>query len=128
MTDVFHCLGEPMLQFGSGQTAEDPHDGLALFGPAEPRQATPDHIVIGTVDGVALWKEWGTALNAPAACVDPTRHRAWPPFPGFDVAFGAKWPDPLRGYILDSHALSIASRKADRFDRAFAVANLYMEM
>jgi hypothetical protein len=127
VTDNFQFLGEPSLQFGHGQTAEDPHDGLALFGPAEQRAAMPDHIVIGTGEGVELWKDWCAALNAPSACVDPTRHRAWPPFPGFDVAFGAKWPDPLRGYAVDVRQLSMASRKADRFDRAFAVANLYME-
>jgi hypothetical protein len=128
MTDTFHFLGEPLLQFGQGQTAEDPHDGLALFGPAEPREAMPDHIVIGTAEGIEMWTAWSAALNAPAACVDPTRHRAWPPYPGFDVAFGVRWPNPLRGYLLDSQALSLASRKADRFDRAFAVASLYMEM
>lgn len=128
MTDTFHFLGEPLLQFGQGQTAEDPHDGLALFGPAESRQSMPDHVVIGTAHGVELWAEWSVALNSPAACNDPSRHRAWPPYPGFDVAFGVRWPDPLRSYLLDAKALSIASRKADRFDRAFAVANLYMEI
>lgn len=127
MTDRFHFLGEPSLQFGHGQIAEDPHDGLALFGPAEPREAMPDHIAIGTGEGVELWKHWSAALNTPTACVDPTRHRAWPPFPGFDVAFGAKWPNPLRCYSVDARQLSEASRKADKFDRAFAVANLYME-
>jgi hypothetical protein len=127
MKDTFHFLGEPLLQFGNGQTAEDPRDGLALFGPAEPRAAMPEHVVIGTSVGIELWNEWVATLNAPAACIDPTRHRAWPPFPGFDVAFGAKWPKPLRSYAIDVRQLSEASRKSDRFDRAFAVANLYME-
>lgn len=127
MTDTFHFLGEPLLQFGDEQTAEDPHDGLALFGPAEARAQLPDNIVIGTQQGIGLWAEWCEALNAPAACVDPARHRAWPPFPGFDVAFGAKWPSPVRSYSVDASQLSQASRKADRHDRAFAVAGLYME-
>lgn len=126
MTDTFHFLGEPLLQFGHDQTAEDPHDGLALFGPAEPRSQLPDNIVIGTPDGIELWKQWCVALNAPAACVDAGRHRAWPPFPGYDVAFGAKWPSPLRSYPVDAVQLSEASRKADKHDRAFAVANVYM--
>ena len=46
MTSTFHFLGEPLLEFGHGQTAEDPHDGLSLFGPAEPRSQLPDNIVI----------------------------------------------------------------------------------
>jgi hypothetical protein len=127
VTDTFHFLGEPLLQFGHGQTAEDPHDGLALFGPAEPRSQLPDNIVIGTIQGIALWREWCAALNAPAACVDPGRHRAWAPFPGFDVAFGAQWPSPVRDYPVDSQLLSAASRKGDKFDRSFSVTNLYME-
>lgn len=126
MSDKFHFLGEPALQFGHGQTAEDPHDGLALFGPAEARDAMPDHIAIGTSEGLDLWRDWSATLNTPAACVDPSRHRAWPPFPGFDVAFGTRWPNPLRAYSIDARQLSEASRKADKFDRAFAVANLYM--
>lgn len=127
MNDIFHFLGEPLLEFGLGQTAEDPHDGLALFGPAEPRAQLPGNIVIGTPQGIELWSEWCAALNAPAACVDPTRHRAWPPFPGFDVAFGARWPSPVRSFAVDSDKLSEASRKADRHERAYAVASLYVE-
>ena len=126
MTNTFHFLGEPLLEFGHGQTAEDPRDGLALFGPAQLcTQLT--NVVIGTELGVAAWKQWCTALNAPAACVDPSRHRAWPPFPGFDVAFGVKWPQPVRSYVLDAGKLSEASRRTDRHDRAYEVANLYME-
>ena len=127
MTDTFHFLGEPLLEFGHGQTAEDPHDGLALFGPAQARDQLQDNIVIGTPEGIALWKEWCAALNSPAACVDPSRHRAWPPYPGYDVAFGVRWPSPVRACSLDAALLSEAARKADRHDRAFAVANLYME-
>jgi len=127
VTDVFHFLGEPLLQFGHGQTAEDPHDGLALFGPAEPRTQMPDHVVIGTDRGVELWTAWCAALNAPAACLDPARHRAWPPYPGFDVAFGARWPNPVRHYVVDADDLSDASRKADKYERAYAVAGLYMK-
>ncbi|MCG8430772.1 MAG: hypothetical protein MJA29_06350 [Candidatus Omnitrophica bacterium] len=127
MTDTFHFLDEPLLQFGYGQTAEDPHDGLALFGPAEPRQQMPDNIIIGTAQGIELWKDWCNALNAPAACVDVTRHRAWPPYPGFNVAFGTNWPNPIRSFLVDAELLSDASRKTEKFDRAYAVANLYVK-
>lgn len=127
MTETFHFLGEPLLEFGHGQTAEDPHDGLALFGPAEPRGQMPDNVVIGSPQGVSLWEHWCTVLNSPSACLDSNRHRAWPPFPGFEVAFGAKWPNPTRQYQVDSKQLSDASCKADKYDRAYAVANLYME-
>lgn len=126
MSETFHFLGEPLLEFGEGQTAEDPHDGLALFGPAEKCSQMPANVVFGTARGVELWKEWCAALNSPSACVDSSKHRAWPPYPGYEVAFGTKWPTPLRSFVVDSTALSEASRKADKHDRAYAVANLYL--
>lgn len=127
MIDTFHFLGEPLLEFGHGQTAEDPHDGLALFGPAEPREQMPENIVIGTAQGVSLWESWCSVLNSSSSCIDPNRHRAWPPFPGFDVAFGAKWPLPIKSYEVNADKLSAASCKPDKHDRAYAVTNLYME-
>lgn len=126
MSDSFHFLGEPLLEFGEQQTAEDPHDGLALFGPADRRTQISDYVVFGTPRGTELWTEWCSAMNSPAACVDVAKHRAWPPFPGFEVAFGAKWPRPLRTFVINETELSNASRKTDRHERAFSVANLYM--
>src|SRR5437762_1136949 len=119
MSDRFHMLSEPLLQFGSLQTADDPHDGLALFGPAEVRPALPDHVAIGTPQALDLWCQWTALLNAPAACEDITRHRPWPPFPGYDVAFGCKWPQPVKQYALDAASVDQAARKADRYERAF---------
>jgi hypothetical protein len=127
MSDRFHLLSEPFLEFGLQQRADDPHDGLALFGPAEARPALPDHIAIGTPGGLRLWASWVESLNSPAACEDISRHRPWPPFPGYDVAFGCKWPSPIKEYSLDADVLDESARKADRFERAFAAANLYLE-
>ena len=125
MNDRFYYLDEPMLTFGSEQTADDPHDGLALFGPCD-QGALTDHIAIGTPHGLTLWAKWVEALNCPASCVDPGRHRPWPPFPGFDVAFSTTWPQPIKTYSLDADALKNAAFKADRFERAYAVANDYL--
>jgi hypothetical protein len=127
MSDRFHLLSEPLLQFGLQQEADDPHDGLALFGPAESRSALPDHVAIGTSQCLDLWGKWVELFNAPAACDEITRHRPWPPFPGYDVAYGCRWPRPAKGYALDAAALDQAARRADRFERAYAVANLYLD-
>jgi hypothetical protein len=127
MNDSFHFFDEPPLSFGFGQIAEDPHDGLALFGPSESKSSLSEHIVIGTEVGIVLWRNWAAALNAPAACVDVTRHRAWPPFPGFDVAFGARWPESIKSYAIDSTKLNESARKADKYERAYSVASLYLE-
>ena len=127
MSDRFHFFDEPLLSFGGGQTAEDPRDGLALFGPSETRASLADHVVVGTTEGIELWKRWAEALNAPAACIEIARQRAWPPYPGFDVAFGAAWPQPAKSYPLDGAALIAAAHKSDKYERAFSVANLYLE-
>lgn len=126
MNNAFHFLDEPLLTFGTDQVSEDPHDGLALFGPCDDQVGQPGYVVIGTQRGLGLWPGWVSALNAPAACVDVTRHRPWPPYPGYDVAFGAKWPAPVKTYELNQQALDEAARKSNRYERAFAVANLYL--
>lgn len=126
MSDSFHFLEEPSLSFGSDQVADDPRDGLALFGPSEVSMTLPGNIVIGTETGIELWRNWATALNAPAACVDIPRQRAWPPYPGFDVAFGTKWPAPVKTYALDAVQLGESAHKADKYERAYSVANLYL--
>ena len=127
MSDTSHYIEEPLLTFGEGQTADDPRDGLALFGPCERQAVLPDHVVIGTDAGIELWRQWCDTLNAPAFCVDVNRQRAWPPYPGYEVAFGARWPYPATSYSLDSDMLQLSARKADKHERAYAVANLYLE-
>lgn len=125
--DEFLLLEEPLLQFGEGQLAEDPHDGLSLFGPAGSPVGMPDHVAIGTPHGIALWQDWCRTFNRPSSCEDVARHRAWPPFPGFDVAFGSSWPQPVKEYQLDDVVLSQMANKADRHERAFSVASAYLE-
>ncbi|MFK4751084.1 hypothetical protein [Oceanobacter antarcticus] len=126
MSDKFYFLDEPLLSFGGDQVAEDPKDGLALFGPNEARSSLPDNIVIGTIEGLNLWGGWCKALNAPSSCVDINRQRPWPPYPGYDVAFGSSWPSPLKAYSLDANELQNAATKSDKHERAFAVANQYL--
>lgn len=127
MSDKFYFLDEPLLSFGNGQVAEDPKDGLALFGPNECSGSLPGNVVIGTTEGLALWEEWCKALNSPASCVDINRQRPWPPFPGYDVAFGSPWPKALRKYSIDENELKLAATKSDKHERSFAVVNQYLE-
>lgn len=127
MTDRFHFLEEPQVVFRSGQRAEDPHDGLALFGAFDARIGLSGHVVIGTAQGLALWHKWIEALNGPAACVDLERQRPWPPYPGFEVAFGTPWPNPVKAVVLGAEKLSECANLANKFDRTYAVANHYLD-
>lgn len=127
MTDRFHFIEEPKLVFADGQRAQDPHDGLALFGAVDQRSGLPSHAVIGTQRGLELWNNWCETLNQSAACEDPSRHRPWPPYPGFEVAFGSAWPTPARAYGLDPDALERDASLADRNARTYAVTNHYLK-
>lgn len=121
LTDRVTILDEPVLEFGGGQRAIDPHDGLALFG-AFSGLASPAYIVLGTERGLELWDRWAAASNRPAFHPDRDKHRLWPPYPGFEVAFGQPWPDRAqRRYTIDRSSLLHASRKADQHERCYAV-------
>lgn len=126
-TDRFQLLEEPFLEFGSAQVADNPHDGLALFGPAEYSSGIPDYVAIGTPEGLDLWNLWTEELNSPAACDDAARHRPWPPFPGYEVAFGSRWPSPVKTYAFDPKMLEEAATRADRHERVYSVSNLFIE-
>lgn len=127
MADEFHYLEEPDLVFGMEQRATDPHDGLALFGAVDARLGLPPYIVVGTDVGLTLWQDWQNAMNRPAACEDVARQRPWPPYPGFEIAFGTPWAPPIRRYRLDSTDLLHAARLAEPHERTYAVSNLYLD-
>ena len=127
MADQFLYLEEPDLVFGMEQRATDPHDGLALFGALDARPGLPPYIVVGTDLGLALWQNWQNAMNQPAACEDVLRQRPWPPYPGFEVAFGTPWVPPIRRYTLDATDLLHAARLSDPHERTYSVSNLYLD-
>jgi hypothetical protein len=127
LADRVTILDEPGLEFAGGQRAIDPHDGLALFGSFTGTVSTA-HIVIGTEEGLDLWDRWAAALNGPAYHPDRDKHRLWPPYPGFEIAFGQSWPERSeRRYIIDRSSLLHASRKADQHERCYAVVEHLLE-
>lgn len=136
-TEKILCLDEPLLEFAAGQYAVDPHDGLALYGPYSldkpSHPGTPAYMVIGTPEGVKAMRSWSEAMNH-AHSAEKTKtaslqklHRLWPPYPGFEVAFGNRWsPTPSVTYELDRSELLDASGKKDSHERCFAVVEQFM--
>ena len=57
---------EPKLTFGKGQTAEDPRDGLMLFGASEEFSKNSVKAgVVGTTEGIKLYREFVKTLQSP---------------------------------------------------------------
>ena len=113
-------------------SASDPHDGLALFGPYGQGTAhhcsSPPYIVVGTPFGLNLWDAWSGMMNRSAAVTDQDS-RLWPPYPGFEVAFGSRWHEqPERRFAIDRDILLEASRKRDpAHERCFAVVEYFLQ-
>ena len=51
----------------------------------------------------------------------------WPPFPGFEAAFGVPWSVPSWEGTLDADVVEQATTQGDAHQRAFDLTNLYLE-
>lgn len=130
--DGVTILSEPTLQFAGGHSATDPHDGLTLFGPYGIHEPThpksPTYIVLGAPEGISRFQKWARMMNKASFMPDNKKHRLWPPFPGFEVAFGSKWNEkPAWTGEMNRDELIIASRKSDQHERTFAVVEMFMK-
>jgi hypothetical protein len=121
---------EPQILFAGGHAAIDPHDGLALFGPYTVEGAppiSPVYVNIGCKEGLALLQDWSGAMNRPWAVAEAKKHRLWPPFPGYDAAFGCPWPkNAAASFEIDREALLVASRKKDPHERSHSVVEMFL--
>jgi hypothetical protein len=130
--DEVSILKEPTLQFASGQNAIDPHDGLTLFGPYGLNKPThpqsPRYIVLGTPEGISLFQKWAKMMNKASFLPGNEKHRLWPPFPGFEVAFGSRWNEnPAWTGEIDRESLINASKKSDQHERTYTVVEMFMK-
>lgn len=125
-------FNEPELEFRYNQRVQDPHDGLSLFGPFDADQSSRpgslSYILLGTPEGIDQYKIWAERMMLPAVEAPKANYRLWPPYPGFDAAFGTEWyPNPIWTYSLDRDKLLEASRKREPHERAFSVVEQFLE-
>ena len=92
-------IAEPQLEFGFGQKLEYPRDGLFLYGPplSEAPVSEIRYGVIGTTLGVQRFQAWSKLVSGFINIPEPTVRSKeiepqHVPFPGFEQAFGARWP------------------------------------
>lgn len=139
-SDELTVLPEPRIEFGADQFLQDPHDGLALFGPydasAGNHPKSIPYAVLGTAPGVAAFMEWSRLIQGPiiadpvrdAVGPRPLKEKLWPPYPGFEAAFASVWPEqPVCVKALDKNVLVAASRDLDPNKRAYDLVNIYLE-
>jgi len=120
-------IPEPSLEFGHGQSLEDPRDGLTLFGPLD---AAPQHGVrvgvIGTALGIPRFERWAREIQGPIGLSQDEKAR--PPFPGFEAAFRAPWNiDRMSKIQIDADELRDALRIGEAHQRVHKVVSLYAE-
>lgn len=103
-TNIFH-IAEPNLTFGFDQKANDPRDGLALFGPHQALNPFTIRVgVVGITDDINEYANYVNELNKPIYSLKKgfsfktksvfikSLERQRPSFPGFEAAFNIKWP------------------------------------
>lgn len=120
-------IPEPSLEFGHGQTLEDPRDGLTLFGPLD---AAPQYGVragvIGTASGISRFERWAQQIQKPVGLSQDEKAR--PPFPGFEATFHTSWNvDRISKIQVDSDELRNALRIGEAHQRVHKVVSLYAE-
>ncbi len=119
---------EPKVVVGYGQTDDYPKEGLLLFGPV-PFERNPKNIkagVIGTTEGIALYRAWSTQFNSFQA--DPGASRNSVPFPGFEAVFGAKWDvNPIHSIALSRTDLINSILLEDRHQAIFKSTGMYVD-
>jgi hypothetical protein len=133
MTDSVLMIPEPTLEFRYAQGLSHPRDGLAMFGPYD--QDAPSHPasisygVVGTQTGIKGFQEFSRRFCSPI--LDENKDldkRLWPIFPGFEAAFGAKWPaQATRQAVMDDERLHTAAFDRDPNKRAGQVVDTYLE-
>jgi hypothetical protein len=121
------ALPEPRLLFRDSQALEDPRDGLTLFGPLD--EGSPFGIrsgVIGTQDGIALFKDWLNRIQGEVVATQ--RSAAHPPFPGFSTAFHVPWPPiPVHEITVNETEVSRRAHFDDPYQRVHQTVQFYSE-
>lgn len=106
-------IKEPVLTFANGQTAEDPRDGLMLFGPNEQFERNSIKAgVVATKDGLEKYKAFVRRLQSPIFSKKVMYGKEYdnevqrPSYTGFEATFGIEWnEDPVLNKFLDSSTI-----------------------
>jgi hypothetical protein len=122
-------LDEPLLEFGFSQKAANPKAGLYFFGPLE-EKGRPRHIkigVVGTPEGLRLYRGWSKAINA---FIDPLVPGSMNhvPFAGFNAIFSTSINEEPELHVeLSPTKLAGAIRRGKRHEAIKDAVSIYEE-
>ena len=122
-------IEEPKLRFGHGQEAENPKDGLFLFGPVEDR-SNPAEMrvgVVGTRKGLGHYGGWVSSIQRyiPPKVIGRGHHAGWP---GFRAVYDSRWPvAPLVSLIVEDKAAHDTIRLADPHEAIYKTVSLFAD-
>lgn len=123
-------LAEPNVAVGMDQEADDPKEGLMLFGPV-PFERNPTEIrvgVVGTAEGLELFESWCTSFRKPVSISKEMRKDGSVPFPGFEAVFKAAWPARAAvAQLISRTDLLNVIRIRDRYQAVYAAVDLFVE-
>lgn len=124
---------EPKLTFGKGQTAEDPRDGLMLFGASEVFSKNSVKAgVVGTMEGIKLYKEFVKTLQSPIISskkiygneIDIEAQR--PSYTGFEATFGIEWnEEPILSKFLEESQIEYLLKIKNKKKRTRQLVDYY---
>jgi hypothetical protein len=125
-----------MLEFAMGQRLAYPRDGLFLFGPVGDPKDLPiiRYGAIGTPEGIRRLRRWSASIRSMIDIPSPgLRSREIEPqhvpFPGFEQAFHAAWPEEPVHVIndLDPDEIDKVLRLDNRHEAIRTAVDLYVK-
>lgn len=125
---ILTYISEPLLNFGNGQTAIDPRDGLMLFGPFDKRKVkgSKNIGIIGPEKLRDKMKEYLKKIHKPIINSDRTIAR--PNFPGLETIFGISVNfDNVIESNVDENEIKNFLKYTDAHQRVHNLVNLYVE-
>lgn len=133
MIEITH-INETKLEFGYNQQAEDPRDGLVLFGPNESLGNYTMRVgVIGLADHIQYYSNFVKELNKPIYSTKiyygtkKTLERQRPSFPGFESVFNINWPSEPECVInLDKVEIETELKVKSKILRTNNVVDLFL--
>jgi hypothetical protein len=123
---------EPELEFGFGQLADYPRDGLLLFGPVRDTSLPTEvrYGVIGEPMGIERLERWAARVAGfiprfvPPRNPDAEHHTA---FPGFEAVFQARWPTRASARLaVSTERLADVLRLANHHEAVKTAVDLFV--